>query len=219
MIDEQFIDASEKQFVRSWIVEMSVNVIHRCLGNDIQYALPEFDFSFSAMRQSFSVTVEGLLAEDATDIARQKLTGRLVTADVESDAKVEQVLVASHQGSALEIAWDHHSDRRNHAFVVQGIVRGEEVSTIDLRWNGAPIGVDEKEVREIEVPTVDTFTVGQARAVQGKEQYVELRFTDPLRSAQSLKGLIGIGERDDLRFVIRGNLVEIYGTRGFSGDI
>ncbi len=186
------------------------------LGEDAP--LPHFDFTFSAMRQSFSVTIEGLLAADSTDIARQRLTGRLVTADVESDAKVEQVIAASHQGSALEIAWDHHSDRRNHAFVVQGIVRGEEVSTVALRWDGAPIGVDEKESREIEVPTLDTFTVGQARAVQGKEQYVELRFTDPLRSAQSLKGLIGIGERDDLRFVIRGNIVEIYGTRGFSGE-
>jgi hypothetical protein len=186
------------------------------LGEDAP--LPHFDFVFSAMRQSFSVTVEGLLAADSTDIARQKLTGRLVTADVESDAKVEQVLAASHQGSALEIAWDHHSDRRNHAFVVQGIVREEKASTVDLRWDGAPIGVDEKESREIEVPALDTFTVGQARAVQGKEQYVELRFTDPLHPDQSLAGLIGIDERDDLRFVIRGNLVEIYGTAGFSGE-
>jgi uncharacterized protein YfaS (alpha-2-macroglobulin family) len=186
------------------------------LGEDTP--LPEFEFGFSAMRQSFSVTVEGLLAADSTDIAQQKLTGRLVTADVESEAKVEEVLAVSHRGQDLEVAWEHHSDRRSHAFVVAGIVRDEEASTVDLSWNGAPIGVEEEASREIEVPSLDTFTVGQARAVQGREQYVELRFTDPLQPDQSLKGLVRIGDRDDLRFVVRGNLVEIYGTGGFSGD-
>ena len=48
---------------------------------------------------------------------------------------------------------------------------------------------------------------------------MELRFTDPLRPSQSLKGLVGIGGRNDLRFVIRGSLVEIYATGGFSGDL
>jgi uncharacterized protein YfaS (alpha-2-macroglobulin family) len=102
---------------------------------------------------------------------------------------------------------------------VRGIVRGEEVSSVDLRWDGNPIGVEEKASREIEVPTLDTFTVGHARAVQEREQYVELRFTDPLRPDQNLKGLVRIGDRDDLRFVMRGNLVEIYGTGGFSGQL
>ncbi len=180
--------------------------------------LPRFEFSFSAMRQSFSVTVEGLVAADTTDIARQRLTGRLVTADVESDAKVEQLLAADHGGGALEITWNHHADRRSHAFVVEGIVRGDESSTVALRWDGGPIGVEEKAEREIEVPSLDTFTASQARAMQGREQYVELRFTDPLRPGQSLKGLVGIGDRDDLRFVIRKNLVEIYASGGFSGD-
>ncbi len=100
--------------------------------------LPLFDFTFSAMRQSFSVTVDGLVAADLTDIAQQRLTGRLVTADVEADAKVEEMLTASHRGRDLEIAWDHHPDRRSHAFVVQGIVRGDEASTVELRWDGSP---------------------------------------------------------------------------------
>jgi len=186
------------------------------LGEDAP--LPRFGFTFSAMRQSFSVDVEGLVAADPSDIAQQRLTGRLVTADVEADAKIEQILAAAHDGNDLDISWDHHSDRRSHAFVVQGIVRGEEASSLDLRWDGAPIGVDEKTSREIEVPAKGTFAVGQARAVQGREQYVELRFTDPLRAGQNLRGLVGIGGRDDLRFVIRGNLVEIYGARGFSGE-
>jgi uncharacterized protein YfaS (alpha-2-macroglobulin family) len=180
--------------------------------------IPRFDFTFKAMRQSFTVSVDGLLATDPTHLERQKLTGRLVTADVDSAARVEQVLAAAQGGRGLEVAWDHQADRRSHAFVVQGIVRGEKASTLELTWDGSPIGVKSRETREIEVPSLDTFTVSQARAVQGKEQYVELRFTDPLGSDQNLRGLVRVGDRNDLRFVVRGSLVEVYGTGGFSGN-
>ena len=186
------------------------------LGQDAP--IPRFDFTFQAMRQSFSVTVEGLVAASSTEIAEQRLTGRLVTADVESAAGVEKVLAASHRGEDLEIAWEHHPDRRSHGFVVRGIRRGDEASTVALRWDGSPIGVEENATREVEVPALDTFTVIEARAVQGREPLVELRFTDPLRADQNLRGLVGIGTRDDLRFVVRGNLVEVHSTGGFSGE-
>jgi uncharacterized protein YfaS (alpha-2-macroglobulin family) len=187
------------------------------LGGDAP--LDRFDFTFSAMRQSFSVDVDGLEAADPTDIARQRLTGRLVTADVEAAAKVEQVLTAFHRGQDLEVAWEHHPDRRTHAFVARGVVRTDTATTAEVRWDGAPIGVPEKGEREVEVPGLDTFTAGQARPVQGREQYVELRFTDPLDPDQNLEGLITIGDRDDLRLVPRGNLVEVYATGGFSGEL
>jgi hypothetical protein len=54
--------------------------------------LARFDFVFSTMRQSFDVAVEGLQAQDATDVKRQALTGRLVTADVEDAPGVEKVV-------------------------------------------------------------------------------------------------------------------------------
>jgi len=180
--------------------------------------IPRFEFTFAAMAQSFSVTIEGLVAASTTDIGRQRLTGRLVTADVESDARVEQVLTASQAGQDLDVVWNHQDDRRVHAFVVRGIVRGEQASSLELAWDGEPIGAPQKSGREVEVPALDTFTVSEGRAVSGREQYVELRFTDPLRADQRLRGLIGIAGRDDLRFEIRGNLVEVYATGGFSGE-
>ena len=51
---------------------------------------PRFDFVFGTMRQSFDVAVEGLQAQDATDVKRQTLTGRLITADVEDAPGVEK---------------------------------------------------------------------------------------------------------------------------------
>jgi uncharacterized protein YfaS (alpha-2-macroglobulin family) len=180
--------------------------------------LARFDFVFSTMRQSFDVAVEGLQAADATDVKRQALTGRLVTADVEDAPGVEKVLRASHAGRELPVTWAHEANRRIHAFTVAGIERAEQASALRLSWDGGPIGVGRKEAREIAVPGLDTFTVDQARVVVAPEPHVELRFTDPLKPGQNLKGLVRVGDRDDLRFVIDGSRLEVYGTKGWRGQ-
>jgi uncharacterized protein YfaS (alpha-2-macroglobulin family) len=183
-----------------------------------KFDLKRFEFVFSTMRQTFDVTIDGLEAADPQDVKRQKLTGKLVTADVDNAAKIEQMLKAAHGGRDLEIDWSHDPDRRVHSFAVKGIVRDEDSSTLHLSWDGRPIGVEKKETREVAIPGLNTFTVDQARAIQDREQYIELRFTDPLRSPQNLKGLIAVGDRDDLRFVISGNIVEVYSAASFKGD-
>jgi len=180
--------------------------------------IARFDFSFSTMRQSFDVAVDGLRSEGATDVKRQALTGRLVTADVEDAAAVEKVLRASHGGRELPVSWAHQADRRVHAFTVGGIVRAEQATALRLAWDGGPIGVPRREAREVAVSGLDTFAVDQALAVATPEPHVELRFTDPLKPGQNLKGLVRIADRDDLRFVIDGSLVEVYGTKGWRGE-
>jgi alpha-2-macroglobulin len=180
--------------------------------------LARFDFVFSTMRQSFDVRVDGLQAQDATDVKRQALTGQLVTADVEDAPAIEKVLRASHAGRALPVAWAHEENRRVHGFTVSGIERAEQASALRLSWDGGPIGVDRREAREVAVPGLDTFTVEQARVVVAPDPHVEVRFTDPLKPGQNLKGLVRIGDRDDLRFVVDGSRVEVYGTRGWRGE-
>ncbi len=180
--------------------------------------LAHFDFDFAAMRQSFEVAVEGLEAASPDDVKRQRLTGRFVTADVDDASRVEKALTATHGSSNIPVTWTHDSDRRTHAFSVEGILRADGPTTLRLKLDGAPIAVDKRETREIAVPGLNTFTVDQARAVSGREQYVELRFSDPLRSPQNLAGLIQIEKRDDLRFVIAGSIVQVFSGKSFRGD-
>ena len=181
--------------------------------------LPRFDFAFGAMRQSFDVAIEGLQAADATDVKRQLLTGRLVTADVEAASRVEQVLPASHSGRELQLAWAHDPGRRIHAFSVSGIAREEEASTLTPALGRQPDRRrSEGAAARFAVAGLDSFGVQQARVVIAPEPHVELRFTDPLQPGQNLKGLVRIGDRDDLRFVIDGSRVEIYGTQGWRGE-
>ena len=88
--------------------------------------LARFDFDFTAMRQSFEVSLDGLEAADARNPRHQKLTGKLITADVEDAAAVEKLLQPSLGKQALAVRWTHEPNRRVHAFVVSGIERSEE---------------------------------------------------------------------------------------------
>jgi len=180
--------------------------------------LKTFAFTFATMKQSLDVAVDGLESADASDIQRLRLTGKLVTADVDDAARVEKVLTAAHGSETLTIGWSHDPNRRTHAFAVSGIVRAESPSSLRLSWDGGPLGVSGHETREIPVPGLSTFTVDQARAVQEPEQYVELRFTDPLKTPQNLAGLVQVTGRDDLRFVIAGSIVQVFGSKGFRGE-
>jgi hypothetical protein len=179
--------------------------------------LKSFDFVFATMKQSLDVSVDGLEAVDASDVKLLKLTGRLVTADVDDAAQVEKVLTATQGKQALRVAWTHDGNRRTHTFAVSGIVRTESTSSLSLSWDGSALGVETRDMREILIPGLNTFAVDQVRAVQNEEQYVELRFTDPLKTPQKLDGLVRIPGRDDLRFVVSGSVVQIFSAQGFRG--
>lgn len=179
-------------------------------------ALTAFDFAFATLRQALDVTVDGLAAE-GDDGKTQVLTGRLVTADVADAAEVEKTLKAGHGGRALTVAWDHDEDHRSHTFRIAGIERAEATTVVRLSWDGGPIGADGKDGRDVTVPGLNTFEVSEVRAVQEGDPHVELRFSDPLRARQKLDGFVRVDGRDDLRYVVKGSVVEVFGTAGWSG--
>src|SRR5258708_28009601 len=167
--------------------------------------------------QAFEVALDGREATDAQDVKKPKPTGTLVTADVEDAARVEQLLQVTHEKQALKVEWTHEPNRRTHTFAVRGIQRGEDPSKLQLRWDGHAIGVEKRLAQEVAVAGLNTFTVDQAPAVRGKEQYLELRFTDPLKTPQNLNVLIQIGQRGRRLLAISGGVVSVCSARSFLG--
>lgn len=176
-----------------------------------------FNFEFSTMRQSFEITIEGLQTAPQNDPRIQQLSGRIVTADVENAVEIEKIIKSSQAGKDLSVKWVHDDNRREHSFVCENIIRGDDPSEVAIQWNGNPIGVDKRGERVVPVPPFSSFDVLQARAVQGAEQYVEIRFSDPLDRNQNLRGLIRVDERNDLRFTIDQSIVRVYSSSPWSG--
>lgn len=179
----------------------------------------EFNFSFSVIKQSFEVNVDGLRTPDNKNFARQNLVGTLNTADVEDAEKIEKLLTAKQDKRDLHIRWSHQTDRVSHSFIVDSVIRGKDSSAVVLSWDGSPIGVDMKGEKSVMVPALGDFIFIDATVVQKEsEQSVVLEFSDPISEEQNLKGLITLGN-GDLRFTVENNIIRVYPSSHQEGSV
>lgn len=179
----------------------------------------KFSFDFTTLKQSFEITIDGLKSVSQKNLKKQQLSGKIVTADAEHGVNVERIIKISQKGNGLNIQWQHAGNNREHTFTVDGILREEKKSEVLIKWDGDHIDVDNKGKRIIDVPPVSTFTISKARAHQGMEQFIELRFTDPLKKDQNLTGLITIQGETNLRFSMDSNIVRVYKTLPWTGEV
>ena len=185
---------------------------------ELPKAFARFDFGFAVIRPEMEITLQGLFAEDPKRPEAQVLRGRVVTADAEEPAFVEKVLQADQRGRKLEVEWSHSPAGLSHAFTVKGVERGEAASEVRLTWDGAPLRVDNKGYRTVEVPALGQFELIDVSAVLGEARYILLRFSDPLATDQKLQGLIRVENRP-LTFEVDGNAVKVYSGREFLGTV
>ena len=146
-----------------------------------------FPFSIRTMQQSYTLDVEGLSTYESRDLKRQKLEGVFQTADFAEGSVVEKAFTAYQQGNTLKVSWQHDPEGKLHRFTVENIQRGEKESKVKITSTGEPLHIDKKSDFEVEVPALGDFKLTDAEIVQNPEQYVLLKFSDPLQEKQDLK--------------------------------
>jgi uncharacterized protein YfaS (alpha-2-macroglobulin family) len=173
------------------------------------------EFGFTVMRQGLEVRLDGLESASEEDSALLRFRATVVTADVADAAELERVFKAEQGGRALATAWEH--DGLTHLVVVDGVTRAAQDSELRLSWDGRPIGAEASGGEVVRVPGLSSFGVVQVRAVQGDEQYVEVRFSDPLDRKQSLKGLVTLGDEPP-RTSVEGSVLKLYAKQRIGGS-
>lgn len=192
---------------------------------DVPEDLEEFEFTFSVVQQSFEVTYPGIEAMNPSNMVYQRMTGTLLTADVEEDALVEQLLQAEQDGKKYAVKWDHAADKRTHRYRIDSLVRKSTMSEVHIRWDGSPIHVDLKGEHLFQMPALGDFTALAAKVVNDGSQYIAVSFSDPLLSNQDLNGLIHFGEgvHDaagqpvSMRFTVDGQVIKCYPGTDLNG--
>jgi len=178
-----------------------------------------FEFTFSTIEQNLDVRVEGLQAMRAEDLKWQQLQGSVTTADFDDASLVEKSVEARQGNRKLSMRWDHATDRLGHRFTIDSIERGDKASQLRIAWSGKPIGVDKQGEEKVQVPAIGDFSVIEAVVVQGAEQHIVVRFSDPLEQNQDLAGLIQLGEDQEPRFTIDRNEVHAYPTKPLKASL
>lgn len=174
-----------------------------------------FTFQFQTIKQDFSIYVDGLVPYSDENLKQQYLEGRIVTADQVDTTLLQKVVLATQDGKSLPVKWIQNG-HNEYLFKVQEITRSEDQSTVIITTNGDPIGVDRSDELKVEVPALGDFKVIQSRVIQSPEQYVEIRFSDPL-IMQDLKGLITIEDAENVKYIIDKNSVKIYPSNRLAG--
>lgn len=181
--------------------------------------LPPFEFRFAVQRPQFEVTLRGL-ESDPADAGRMLLRGVLHAADVEADAKIEQLVSASYRGKPVALRWSHDATTLAHEFVVAGLERQAEATAVLVRWDGKPIGSGTTGEQGVDVPARNAFLVTDAQAVDsdGRRQIL-VGFSDPLAPQQDLRGLVRLSNDVGFSTSVDGNLLTIYPDGEFEGEL
>jgi hypothetical protein len=178
----------------------------------------DFTFTFTVMQQSFRITLDGLHTPDISNLERQVLNGTVYTADAASQENVQEMLTARQGGRYLDVAWEH-ADIRTHHFTVRDIVRSETPQLITLEWNGRSIGVKEEGSRSLEPVPLGDFNVVETTTVQQEEEYLLVRFSDPLDPEQDLHGLVWSEEVQEPGFQIEGSELRVYTAQAWPPEL
>ncbi len=176
-----------------------------------------FRFTVQAVKPGFQIIDQGLKVVGNSK-EMMVFTGVVETADIEASAAIEKILQAGYAGSAVAIKWEHNEAAKIHRFTIGNIKRGATAAALQLKWDGAPLGVDDKGERSIDVPAAGDFKVLSVRAVQDADNYVLVQLSDAVATNQQLNGLITISDKGDMSYSIDGSEVKLYVTDQFDGN-
>jgi uncharacterized protein YfaS (alpha-2-macroglobulin family) len=180
------------------------------LVKNIAAGYEEFNFTFRTIKQSMEVALNGLEFYNEVSKVERRLSGVVATADFADASEVKKTVEASQNGNKLEMFWDSAPDGKTHRFWVENIRQGEIVSKVILNCNGDPINATYSKELEFEIPITGVFRVLTTKVVQNPDQFVEIRFSEPLDQSQNLQGLITCPGISNLKLVTDGNVIRVY---------
>ena len=181
--------------------------------------LETFVFTFQTFNQVFEINEPMMEAVDPQSLIYQKMTGELTAADVEKPEFIEKLFTASHEGKNIHVKWEHSSDQHTHRFILDSLIRERKETTVLIEMDGQAAGAEQKLRREIKMPALGDFKVMAALVESGENQYVSIRFSDPLLPGQNLDGLIrmNVSSGNELKFTIVGNEIQAYPQQHLTG--
>jgi len=156
------------------------------------------------------VNVSGLLLYQEASKLERRLNGTVYTADFADAEAIKNTVEAKQSGEKLDITWESSSDGKMHQFWVENITQGNTPSKVILDCNGDPINADFSKKIEYEIPVKGEFRVLSTNVIQNPDQYVEIRFSEPIDQNLNLQGLITCANLSDLNIITEGNVVKVY---------
>ncbi len=174
-----------------------------------------FSFKVRAAEPGLTVVPGAMYAASDGSLA---LGGSVRTDDVPATADVERVVTAKVGGKPLALSWSHEGNGV-HRFTVKAIPRAASDDTLELSWNGSPVGSGGRGSRRYTVPAEGSFRLLSVSGPEpGQAPCLTVAFSAPVDKTQDFRGLIraagsGIpGSQGSLRYEAEGGMVRVYSS-------
>ncbi len=179
----------------------------------------DFEFSFQTISQNFRLETGEVSPYENTDLSDNQLNGKLILSDYANMENIQQIMTAEQKGNNLEIDWLPSTQANQYPFIIHHIKRGESSTSVRIKLNGKPIGIDKEDSEKISIPSINDFELLSCRTVFQPRQAIEISFSDPLNPEQELDGLITVNNSQRFSTSIEDNVIKILPYHSLSGDV
>ncbi len=176
-----------------------------------------FKFSFSTLPLNMSVDIAGMKPYNNRNLQWNKISGTVRLSDKVAREKIEESMSAQQGGKNLSLTWNHLADGKSHNFTIDSVERKNNAEKVNISWNGERAGIKVKGETQFHIPALGEFILMGHKIIQQPDQYILLQFSDPVKSTQSLEGLISLSNNTDLKTSVEDNEIRIYPSAKQSG--
>ncbi|HLO59335.1 MAG TPA: MG2 domain-containing protein [Bacteroidales bacterium] len=184
----------------------------------VERKLKTFTFSFTVVKQDWTVSEEGYQTMNENDLVWNRIKGIVNTADVIDKENIIKYFTVKQDKQKLNLKWEQSDDRRSFIFSVDSVRRTENKGSVIISWDASGDFKDLKGQLEIEIPALGDYKVMDVKVIQQPEQYIEIMFSDPIKKNQNFQGLVFLENGTSLEYSVTGNILRAYPVSRVSGD-
>lgn len=175
----------------------------------------DFTFKVKTIKQEFNV-IRGGLQSYSKDW--QYIDATIRSSDQMNLDVVKKVIKVTQNGKLLSIKFDENVEPGTRIdFKIDSIQRFDDDSKIEISWDGSSFNIDTKGESYANIPGKSSFSIVDVNVFDGREQYLEINFSDPIKKNQNFDGLVVLEGSKKMKFSVDGNILKAYPSQEITG--
>lgn len=200
----EFVPAEDLKPGEVYVGELSLNKFMK-----VPDSLKAFEFGFQIIHTNFEWGNIQLKAEPENQMKWYSLEGNLLSADKEDLEDIANLIEAEVSSRNLKPDWSNNG-LHSFSFKLDSIERIEDAQEILLKVNTSLKGTKDLKDKKLEMPALGDFRFMGFDLLRSPSRVIVLKFSDPIKVGQNLKGLITLEDVVDLKYKIDNTTIQIF---------
>lgn len=168
-----------------------------------------FTFNFVTAAREAGISIDGVTVTEG-ELSKATVAGHITASEPISAQTAHQMLSARFQGAEAKISIEDHGNNTLHSFWIRDIQRQDQDKELEIRLDGRKAGFSADAKTAVTIPGISEFKVLGASLVNGKDPYIEVRFSEPLDETSDYTGLFNVMGSSRQYLEVKDNIVKVY---------